>query len=770
MISLVLLIFLLITCIGVILIRSSTSENRPFTLLPAGMIWGVTVYIFLLNLISKFLPGSFGIIVSTFFLIILGLTTYLVTYKNNVKLEKPSFITLIIISSLILTVIYLSRLKMTSIFPSADSNMQWAYAASFARGNFPLKSSWQPDLNPNYHLGAYFFEGAILSLSKLPLITINALLNTYFLIAGSLLAIFIFWETKYSFKNLWLVTASLMLYISFGVIMFIFPTMDFFNSIHTPLEIFQDLSKYPTGILAKGQAGASLVDLNSLSYLPARSLSIGLAFLALFFVFVPFKNINLKILSLAVLFATTALVEESMFLPLFLVGITILPFVRGSKIPLLKLLLLSAILVILQGDFFSNLLSQHDPAFHINLPFLDPSFMEKLNMLKSFTLSPNSNLFNWFLPSPLWFVLIVLIYAFLTKNRNLILVGLYSITSFFCFLLIEYKYYPSNNIRFYNFGYISAGISLIYLLFYIMRSKTLILNLLIFIVLSIFVLIPSLLPEILNQSQQINNARSTNIRSQILINSIPSTPFEKISDWASTNLPPNSRLFVIDTTYPTPNRSLQFEYKGLYTTLGPQYIRVMRQEPGIEFFDLALTLNPSILKQTKTGYIYIESESEAYKQLPQFRKEDLSNKKYFEILQSIDVKNSRRENIFYRLYKVNPEYLDSSTGGKYIEEGTLTKLQKLIPENVSTYIADYSENPKLLSFWYRMAIILLLKDRDIRRNLSQTDYMIIETYIPYKSDSIKKQYDYYVMGPNQKPSYPSKLIWSNIFATAWKKL
>lgn len=249
------LIFLSIICIvGLVLLRNSIKENRFFVLIPAGMVWGVCVYILLLNLISKLFPGPIGILISTFCLIILGIVTVI---SNIPKIPKLSgLLNLLLISFLILSVIYLARLKMTAILPVADSNMQWAYAASFARGNYPIKVPWQPDLNPNYHLGAYFLEGAILSFSKLPLITIHSILNTYFLIAGALFTMFIFWETKYFLRNIWLVLATCVLYISYGVVIFVLPGSDFLKNIPA------FLTEFPLNIFAKGIAGASLVDLN----------------------------------------------------------------------------------------------------------------------------------------------------------------------------------------------------------------------------------------------------------------------------------------------------------------------------------------------------------------------------------------------------------------------------------------------------------------------------------------------------------------------------
>lgn len=767
MISQVVFFLLIITIVGIILLARITYEKRPFIFIPAGMIWGVTIYIFLLNLTSKLWPGKFGIILATVLLISLAIAS-LINYRKHFKLKfefKLQNLTyLLIISCLILTTIYLARLKMTSVLPVADSNMQWAYAATFARGNYPIKTPWQADLNPNYHLGAYFLEGAILALSKLPLplISIHSILNTFYLVAGGLFAIFLFWENKYTFRNLWFIIASAVLYVSFGVVMFIFPTGDFLKDIFfRPNELFLSLTNFPNNIFAKGGAGASLVDLNSLSYLPARSLSIGIAFLALYFSNIAFKNLNIKIISFVILFSTAALVEESMFLPIIAVGgISLL--ISKKKDILLKILTLTAVVVFLQGGFFSDLTTQDNSAFKINLPFLDPAFKSQLQRIISFTVTSNSTSLNWFIPGPFWLAITILIFGFFMKQKSLYLISLFSIMCMLSFLLIEYKYSPSNNVRFFSFASISSGTGFFYLIFMLAKNLSIWKNIILLIVVTGFVLIPTTLPEILTQYKQIMEARDKGIRSQVLITSHPNTPFEKISDWAAKNLPSNARLIVIDVDHPNPYRSLQFQYKGLYTTLSPQYIHTTRPEPGPEFFDLALTLNPSLFKQTKTEYVYIESESPLFENLPKDRLNDLENKEYFQILQSI-------ENRDFQLYKVLPKYLDQNLGGKDIKEGTLTYLQSIIPDGKTVYIADYGYPPKLF-FWYRMVLILALKDKDIRRNLSQTDYQAIETIIPSTNGTLDQSYDYYILGPGDKPPIPSKVIWSNIFVNVWERI
>lgn len=775
MISQVVGFLLIVTVIGIIFLKGLTDGKKPLILLPAGMIWGLTVYIFLLNLTTKFIPGKAGILLSTICLLVLA-PIALIFIKPR-KIQLPKLATLFILSLLLLIVTYFARLKMTSVFPVADSDMQWAYAASFARGNHPLMTPWQPDLNPKYHLGAYFLEGAILSLYNLPFIAIHSILNTYFLIAGCLFTILLLWENKYSFKNLWLIIASLVLFISFGVILFISPSEAFIETASLQ-DIFSSFTRYPADIYAKGGAGAALVDLNSLSYLPARSLSLGLAFLALYFTLIKFKDAKTKILSFVMLLSVTALVEESMFLlmmgAIFLVFalsylsfIPNLAYLKSYRKTFFFVVVFTLILVVLQGGFLTDLLNQKSPSFIIKLPFVNPGFADGLKTLKTLTFVSNGQSLNWLFPTPFLFTAAFLIFSYFTKNRVIGLFGLYSLSAFLCYLIIEYRYSPSTNLRLYSFGNIANGVGLVYLFFYILRSKDLRQNFFVFMIFSFFALIPSLLPEILNQYQQINIARAENNRSRILIDSHPKTPFEEISLWANQNLPSNSRLISIDTDSPTPKRSLQFEYKGIYTLLGPQYIHTNRPEPGIEFFDLSLTLNPSLFRETKVEYLYVESESPAYKQLPEFRKNELTNPAYFEILQSKDLKSTNKEDIFYRLYRVKPKYTDNSSGIQETKEAALVSLSNLITANSSVYIADYADFPNF-SFWYRMAVILALKDKNIVKNPSQTDYQIIETPINYTPVEKDEKYEYYVLGPGQTPSYPSKLIWSNIYASAWK--
>lgn len=770
-------LFLILALVGIVVLRSISNEKRLFTLVPAGMIAGVVIYIFLLNLNNKIIHGHAGIVLASLQFVLLGLFLYIKFRKTFTKLESMRITANIFYFGLIILIIFLTSLKMTTQFPAADASMQWAYAGTFARGNYPIMTPWQPDLNPNYHLGAYFLEGALNDLSNLKILTVHTLMNIYFLIASSLLALFIFWENKYYFKNIWLVLAASILYISFGVIILLYPDI-----IQKQPTAGFNLEQLITAVPAKGTGGASLVDLNVLSYLPARSLSLGLALLALYFTYSPFKNNKLKIFAFTLLLATSALVEESMFLPLFLATLAVfglsllyflpnLQYLKQQRKTLIVIILLTSISVVLQGGFITenisnNPFSNKESAYRLTI--FDRSFNEKFSVFKNVILNSQSVLFDWFVPSPLLLIIILFVYSYFKKDSRLGLIGIFSLSAFISYLITEYKYCAACSIRIHSFGMIAAGFGLILLLFSVFKNLSLRKNL---IGLGLFIpilFVPSMVPDLIAQKKKIKEGIRDGVKN-IIFSEESQTPQNRIIKWASKNLPLNSRIIIIDIGIPSPGASLNFQYGGLYTILGPQYIHVNRQEPGPEFFDLALTLNSSILKRTKTEYLYIESQSPAYIQLPQFRKDDLANKNYFQLLQSIEYTDtSSGQESFFRLYKVLPKYLDENIPGKEIEEGTLDLLDKLIPNNSSVYVANYGDPPQM-SFWYRMALVLTLKNKDLRYNFSQTDYQVIETDIPHIMGSITEKYNFYVLGPQDKPPIPSNLIWSNIYAKGWKR-
>lgn len=765
------ILFILLTLSGFVITRTITLENNRLVLLPVSQIIGVTLYIFLLNITSKIFHGKIGIILSLLELIFLTFYLYMKHKRQWTKLNPIPRNQKLITLLLIFTVIIFSFYKMFTILPTGDSSMQWAYAASFARGNYPLMTPWQPDLIPNYHLGAYFFEGALFSLTGVSFLLIHTFFNTFFLIAGSLMLLFLFWKNKGFISNFWAIISVLIFFLAFGVITIVLPNFS------SQIQII-DFSKLKDIIPAKGTAGASLVDLSGLSYLPARSLSLSLALVLLYFIKTTFKKKLLKILTLSILLSVCALVEESIFLPLMLVLVFIfilscLPFlpkiayIAKSRKLLISIIAITTVIVVFQGGFLTNKIfnRQENTSFYkIISPLSNPNFLPN-EIFRNFYLTTQSPLpyTSWFAPTPLLLVLTLIIYSYLKKDPMVGLIGLFVFISFTLFRVVEYEPCPECSARFLSFGNIATGLGISYVISNILinlSNKTRLIFISIFI---IFVLMPTISPDIHYEyniiKQGIKNGEVKTIFA--VKNTIP---------WLKNLIPVNERIIVIDMGFPSPGGSLEFQYNGLYTIVGPQYTRVIRPQPGIEFFDLALTLNPSLFIQTETNYIYIQSGSVGYKQLPQFRKDDLENSKYFQILQSQDVTGSAGKNEFSRLYKVLPLYLDPHIGGKEIHEGRLDELRNIIPKNSTVYLSDYGDTPELLSFWFRMAAAYAMKEHNLIMNTSQTAYQVIETTFNRRNPKEGEIYDYYILPPDQKPEFSAEMIWSNILASAWRRI
>lgn len=761
----VLSIFLLLTVSGTLLLRATTFYKNNFVLFASGATLGTCIYIFTLNTISKILPGHPDIILSTFFMLLL-VVVLIVKYPLKISLHYNT--TSILALLVVISAIYFSSNKMITHLPAGDSNMQWAYAASFTRGNNPLMTPWQPNFLANYHLGAYFLEGALQFFSNYQYVAIHALVNILFFVEGFSLTIFILWEKKYFIKNFWLILAGLTLFLSYGITIIGYP-----NNILAVLQQFdkvlRNLVDLSPALQPRGAAGAALVNLDSLSLLPARSLSIAMALLTLNYFIIDWKSNKAKIILTTITLSALALVEESMFLPVFLTIVLIFIFSLSPINPILELkkvrktlfiiIFLTALITILQGGFVTtNLLQHKNPSFVLTLPIEGGHFFGKLGRITSNYYSTTLGIYKWFIPSPLLLLIPGFLYGLFKKKRFLIYITFFALLSFCVYLSVEYKYEPSNNIRFYNFGFIASGLCFSYFLFLYFSKQSTKKNIILLTIFILMVGIPTIIPELIIQIKKIEKGHKASISSWMLIKNTPSSPLKQIALWASDNLPPNSRLLSLDSETPSPAKLLEFEFQGIYTTYGPNDYRVLSQEPGVEFNDLTLSLNPSLLKLTKTDYIFVESKSKVYQQLPKIRKDQLNNPLYFKAL--IYIPEIDNQN-YSALYQVKSEFLNSPD----IEEGTLTYLRKLIPKNSSVYIGGYPR----INFWYRMALSLALKNHDVIINTSQTRYQAIETTINGRVGNETDKYTFYLIGPDEKPNFPSELIWSNIYASAWKR-
>lgn len=768
--------FLILTFAGISLIRTLISENRLAVIIPAGFFFAIALYITLLNFNYRLFPGSGGMILSSIEILTLGVFAFfkLRRHWDKLDLSRKTVLPFFLLGSIILI---FSFIRIPNTLSSAETAMQWSYAGSFAKGNYPLMTPWQPDIPPNYHLGTYLFEGALYNLSGLPFMYIQAIFNAFLFAMNLLFAIFLFWQKKYGIKNLWLIIAGLTLFFSFGIIILAYPNF----SLQSLSMDFQNADNILQLIPAKqARAGAPLIDINFLSFLPARSLSLGLSFLTLYFMIAKFKYRYTKIVSLAAILSIMSFIEESIFLPVFtLFGLifllSVLPVIKPAFLKkqaknLLILITLTAAMAAVHGGFiYHNTFEREESVYKLLLPS-DELFRVRLDFLRDVHFIPqNFNIINIFVPSPIWLILILAFYALIKKDKVIGALVALSVITLISYLSANYIYCRTCPMRLQSHAYLILGYGFIFMLFQIFKNLSLKQNIIGALILFPFLFIPTLIPVLISETKILKNSLIAKTYKTVLSNNSPLRR-DAMIEWASKNLPPNSRILVVGREFPSPTGSINFMYGGLYTLYGPQFVRVNRQGPGPEFFDAALTLNPSILKKTNVGYIYLTTNSPAFKYLPEIRKKDLSNKNFFEELYSLDV---NEYSAIYKIYRVNPQFLDPVTGGREIEDGTLEKLQKLIPVNSTVYINDYPD----LSFWYNMAVSFALKNRMIAIRVANNNidppynggYGLIETTfnsILRKEDSL---YDFYILPPDKSPEVKAELIWSNMFASAWKR-
>lgn len=781
--------FLLLTIIGFVLLRSFINESRLLVLLPAGTVLGVACAITLLNVNFQITQGKGYIAISSVELLTIGFAIFIKFKSGWTNLNIPKNLLYTWLPFLTVT-FFLMFIRMSNTLPAADNSLQWIYAASVARENYPLMTPFQPDIFASYHLGLYYLEGALKKLVSLPFPYINALMNTYLLFTNLLLSIMIFWESKYSYKNYILIIAGLVTFVSFGVIILAYPKI-----ISSPdsitVSLFNLDSLLPLIPAKQENGGAPLINLNFLSFLPARSASIALALLLILLSISKFRSKLIKIFSIAFILSVISLVEESMFIPLMLTAGCLMFFsftpylsrlyeLNKYRSYLFLIVLLTILFSLIQGGvIFDNLFNGSETTFRLVLPFssreptLDVFVNEKIAYLNNIHIT-NFSGFNWFVPNPLIIIVILVVYSLYSQNKIIGSLSLFSIVSFTLFLTFEYIYNLGTSYRFHSFGYLSLGYALCLTIFN--YCKTLPLRRFVFLN-SIFILViflPTLLPVFISEFKIASDNIINRYSSYVLSNPKPQGQLAVIK-WASENLPKNARLIALDWNFPTGTASLNFQYEGIYTIVAPLYTRSNRPEPGPEYFDLALTLNPKDFIKTKTRYVYIESESAAYTQLSEMRKKELENPRFFRKLFAIEGVGLNGKQVFLRLYSVNDDFL-TSTEVANINEGTLDFLAKQIPKDATVYVSDYPG----ISFWYRMAISYALRDRKIALNRRDQEYlpfrtpysgyMLIETYFNIIPDNPDGIYDFYILPPDRSPAKEAKLIWSNMFASAWKRI
>ena len=163
-----LFLFILIPILatGIIILRKVSMITRYELLIPTGSILGLTIFTFFLNGMTFFIRGSIGIITAYLLVISSGFIFFRLVRPEVKRINFPQGKQLVwwILSILIWGGFIFWKSAYALI--GSDTNLYYAIAHSFIKGNFPFLTPWQPDLPLAYHVGAsellgafYYFTG-----------------------------------------------------------------------------------------------------------------------------------------------------------------------------------------------------------------------------------------------------------------------------------------------------------------------------------------------------------------------------------------------------------------------------------------------------------------------------------------------------------------------------------------------------------------------------------------------------------------------------------
>lgn len=137
---------------GLVIVRVTTAIKRAELLLPSGSVLGLSLFVFLTNLLSFFTAPKEAAIVS--FLLLVGIAFLLIYSKRLSIIDYPKNRTLIFCALSYLFWLGLIGWKGKYALIGSDANLYYGIAHTFIKGNFPPLTPWQPDIPLSYHIGS----------------------------------------------------------------------------------------------------------------------------------------------------------------------------------------------------------------------------------------------------------------------------------------------------------------------------------------------------------------------------------------------------------------------------------------------------------------------------------------------------------------------------------------------------------------------------------------------------------------------------------------
>jgi hypothetical protein len=722
------IVFLAVTFVGVSIILTILEERRWDIIFPAGIATGIFGLILLLGNLSYFLKGRIGIAVIFLMYLLLGIFLFKKVSKSLPKIslnyyyKRTIFIYLLFLA-------FMMFLAGANIY-GGDVIAYWGFATSFANGNYPLRSLWQPDILANHHQGTYMFEGAVQALTGVDMLLIHTMYAALVILAG----FFLLWGfiRKISKRDFISLLPSLVAYFSFGAIFLALPT--FLRSYFVP-EVEHVIDHLPLLIDAKDRLGGTST-LPLFIYINHRAAAF-LGFLLIFVIIVSkikvkefFKPIIVAALSVAVISSDEIFLPAIVFLVLawFLKQIFTKGQWRQSFTGFLIGGVVAAVLFFSVGNALrDSILTPPKEDSRFQLVLNSESLSKRQGGLKNAILRPKSEeRFFWILPDARLIALLAVLVYLVSKNNWSLLLLSSTLGTFIAYFVVDHTYYPNNNDRFLHLIYQQLGLVLASSLVFLLINKNKVVKSLAKVGI-IVLLVPSVVFASIFLFKYAKQPYYPNLKGTL--------PDYKVLKWAQANIP-DKRLFFIDGylrdqpySYLTLNGIQNY---GLFVPISPADVKVHTPDYGVEAIDVINTLNPTPMKKLKIEYLFVVHTLESF--YPKQRQLDLNTDRYFSRVY---------QDQLGILYKVNEDFFNEA-------EDLTSSIEGLsgIIRNGDIYI-DY---PPRMESNVRAVMTLALKDKGaLYTEWRHGTFNLIETKIELSAPIPNKKYNYLILGPNTNP-------------------
>lgn len=708
-------------------------------IIPASIIAGVYLYALFLAVGGYIFKGPGGILIIT---IVFGLTGLFLLFSNRLEISPISnFLNLKIFSVLAICLGWLSFIFLlggNNIY-GGDVIAYWGFATSFANGNYPLMSPWQPSILANHHQGIYLYEGAIYALIPTSISLVHTLFSMLIISSGFLL---LWGHVSILSKRIFLsLLCPLVFFISFGAIFI--PIFSNYNSVF-PSNNIHIIDKLPIFTDAKNRLGGSS-NLNEIFYINHRAAAFSGLILLLVLANTSLKKSHKLQLVFLGLLALPIISTDEVILPSLGLMFTYWLYKHYLKqkdkknwvISVISIGTVCLVMFFIVGSALRDSILTPSDVSRFQLVFKIESVLYRIGEMSGEILKFPSGL-TLYLPNLIIYFILSLITTWLIKNQTSLMILLGAIGATIAMLFVEHTFYPGNHGRFLH-------------LVYLLLSLNIVLNCLVLLVdLSYFkktmaiVIILLFIPALLTTGLYL--VRQTKANSYVNFKS--SLPDYSVLKWFKEYYPNSKILFIDGYLYDQPYSYLSLaavQDYGLLVPLSPAEYKVHTPDMGPEYIDTILTLDPRSLQKTKTEFIFVVRKQ--YDRFSPDRIRDLKNPAYFSLVYSDNLGD---------LYKVHPEYFDKGT----IVSPNLHELLQIIPKGSNVYL-DYPNN---FDIQLRAVLWLLLKEHvSIYTIFGSGGFNLIETSMPYSVPEAGILYDYLLIDEDTNPINISnqkyELVW-----------